>query len=136
MLGSPPPTTRRAPVSAPSLISPRRQKVVLNLYSGPRKCSAAAVEKSFVREAIVSGESGLSERTRSPVATSAISTESPAGRAGGRRAARSSASDRERGGGSFGVARRTAWRRLGLAASAGRQTRKLMRTERTTRRPE
>src|SRR6185369_17898142 len=133
MLGSPPPTTRMAPVSAPSLISPRRQKVVLNLYSGPRKCSAAAVEKSFVRDAIVSGESGLSERIRSPVATSSISTESPSGRAGGRREARSSASARERGGGSFGVgaARRTAWRRLGLAlaASAGRQTRKLMRTE-------
>jgi hypothetical protein len=61
MLGSPPPTTRRDPASAPSLISRRRQKVVLNLYSGPRKCSAAAVEKSFVTEAIVSGESGLRE---------------------------------------------------------------------------
>src|ERR1700693_4633248 len=83
MFGSPPPTTRRDPVSTPSVISPRRQKVVLNLYSGPRKWRAAAVEKSFVREAIVSGASGFREKTRSPVATSAISIERPLGRAGG-----------------------------------------------------
>src|SRR6202162_3392149 len=104
MFGSPPPTTRRDPVSTPSVISPRRQKVVLNLYSGPRKWRAAAVEKSFVRDAIVSGASGVLEKTRSPVAMSAISIERPLGGAGGRLAARSSASAREAAGGSVGLA--------------------------------
>lgn len=73
MVGSPRPVMRTSPFSVPDgSISPRIQTLVVTSNDGLRMSIAAAVVKSFMLDAGVSGSRGFRSATMRPLSTSAI----------------------------------------------------------------